>query len=239
MGVLYYDKSKDEFTPNRSDNCEILFECYEREERIGLDKGNNPPIKKGPFEITIKTNFYPQSPERQYISISITVNGILLLPISMACRKAVTNIHFSKHDIAFLQYGIGNNQGKEPVTIFQRNDEMNWDIALQEVCDICNNYEEWIIKETKLLIAKLREFSKTDFNSISTLLSLVRGYETIAPNVISVFRKFVDPHCFDAMRQLIIFIENNKMKALEKVAKKKRGDILWAYIKDYYLENSH
>ncbi len=158
---LYYDYAKKKFTVRNTATSEIVFETYERDERIGFSKGSNHVIKKGDIEIIIHTNFYPKSPKREYIYANILVNGILLLPISMACRKAVVQYHFSNHSIAFLQYGAGNNERMEPKTILQRGGDINWENLLCEICKICNDYKGWIIKETKLLISSLSEHKKT------------------------------------------------------------------------------
>lgn len=113
--ILYYNHLDEEFTLNKSDTCEPVFETYGGNERLSWSKGVNP-IKKGNIEITIRTNFYSNTPHLEFLGVNITVNGILLLPLSMACRKAVKNYHFNKHQIAFQQYGAGNNAGREPMT---------------------------------------------------------------------------------------------------------------------------
>lgn len=232
---LYYDNAKQSFTLHKTKTCETVFETYEREERIGWSKGVNPPIKKGNVEIIIGTNFYPSSPKREYIGVRITVNGVLLLPLSMTCRKASKNYHFSKRQIAFLQYGPGNNDGREPMTIMKRGDEISWESVLYEICEICNNYQRWIIKETQLLIATLSEHTKARFWNISTLLELVRTYESIVPDIIPVYREYVDSYCFEAMTNILDCIKQQQKDNLNKSAKRKQGDIIWEYIKDYYL----
>lgn len=232
---LYYDNAKEVFTMHKTESCETVFESYEREERIGYRNGVNQPIKKGDIEINISTNFYPSSPKREYISVRITVNGVRLLPLSMACRKASRLYHFNKHQIAFLQYGAGNNIGRTPVTILKRGEDISWERVLKEICVICNNYRKWIISETKSLIMNLSKHTKADFGNISTLLGLVRTYETIVPDIIPVYREYVDPHCFEAMANILHYINEHQLDNLSKVARREQGDIVWTYIKDYYL----
>ena len=233
--ILYYNTIDERFTLRKTDACEPVFETYEKKERIGWSNGVNPPIKKGNVEILIGTNFYPSSSKRECIRVKITVNGVLLLPLSMACRKACKNYHFSKHQIAFLQYGPGNNAGKEPVTIMKRGKGINWESVLYEICEVCNNYQQWIIKETKLLIATLSEHTRANFWNISTLLELVRTYESIVPDIIPIYRQYVDQHCFEAIKNLLEFIEIKQMDKLNKRCKRKDGDVIWTYIKDFYL----
>lgn len=232
---LYYDYAKKKFTVRNTATSEIVFETYERDERIGFSKGSNHVIKKGDIEIIIHTNFYPKSPKREYIYANILVNGILLLPISMACRKAVVQYHFSNHSIAFLQYGAGNNERMEPKTILQRGGDINWENLLCEICKICNDYKGWIIKETKLLISSLSEHKKTNLMDIATLLELTRVYESIVPEIIPIYREYVDLHCIKVMKDVIDYIEKGNLDNLNKKAKKEQGDIIWTYIKDFKL----
>ena len=232
---LYYDNAKKEFTVRETATSEIVFETYEKDNRIGWSKGSNPVIKKGNIEVIIQTNFYPKSPKREYIYANILVNGILLLPLSMACRKAVVQYHFSKHSIAFLQYGAGNNEKMVPKTIFKRGDDINWEDLLCEICKICNDYKGWIIKETKSLISSLSEHKKTDLRDIATLLELIRVYESIVPEIIPIYRKYVDLHCIKTMKGLLDYIEKGNLDNLNKKAKKEQGDTIWTYIKDFKL----
>lgn len=233
---LYYDNATNKFTVKETATCEKVFETYKREERIGYSNGSNPSIKKGNIEIMIRTNFYPKSPKYEYIGARIIVNGVLLLPLSMACRKAYTQYRFNKHEIAFIQYGAGNNAGKEPMTVFESGDDINWGKVLIEICNICNDYKGWIIKETKLLLSSLSMHSKTNFWNISTLLKLVRIYESIVPEIIPIYREFVDLYCLNAMKDVIDYIAKGNLDDLNKKTKKEHGDVIWTYIKDFYLE---
>ena len=237
---LYFDNLNNEFSLKETETNECVFETYERDERIGWKAGTNPIIKKGPFEILIGTNFYPKAPHREYISIIITVNGIRLLPLSMAVRKADVYYQFSKKDLTINQYGIKNYSERNPATIVQIGDSINWGKALEEICWICNNYKEWILKESGLLIAKLCETICTSHITISSLLELVRVYDELIPEIIPIYRKFADLYCLDALRSVIDFIgrtcENNtRLNHNDKEAKAMSGDIIWQYIKDYYL----
>ena len=90
--------------------------------------------------------------------------------------------------------------------------------------------------ETRSLLSTLLENNKTSSYDISTLLELVRVYDEIAPNVIPVYRSFVDLRCMGAMKNVLEFVERHKdMDSHNRVAKAKNGDVIWKYIKDFYL----
>ena len=123
----------------------------------------------------------------------------------------------------------------EPKTILKRGDDINWEDLLCEICKICNDYKGWIIKETKSLISSLSEHKKTDLRDIATLLELIRVYESIVPEIIPIYRKYVDMHCIKTMKGLLDYIEKGNLDNLNKKAKKEQGDTIWTYIKDFKL----
>ena len=123
----------------------------------------------------------------------------------------------------------------EPKTILQRGGDINWENLLCEICKICNDYKGWIIKETKLLISSLSEHKKTNLRDIATLLELTRVYESIVPEIIPIYREYVDLHCIKVMKDVIDYIEKGNLDNLNKKAKKEQGDIIWTYIKDFKL----
>ena len=238
--TLYYDNTNNSFSLNKTSTCECVFETYDRNKRVGWKKGHNPIIKKGPYEISIKTNFYTTYPTREKLIVNIVVNGVLLLPLSKACRKAAILYHFNKHQIAFLQYGAGNNAGRVPATIVQLRDKISWKDAIEDICNICNNYQNWIVSETEMLLSSLVEHKKTSFNDIATLLDLVQVYDKIVPSIIPVYKDFIDSRGIEAMQELLDYIKtrvnDNNLKEDDKNAKKRNGDIIWKYIKDFYIE---
>ena len=236
---LYYDNTNSSFCLNKTSICDCVFEINDMNRRVGWKEGKNPVIRKGPFEISIQTNFYPKFPNREELIVNIAVNGILLIPISKACRKADVLYHFSKHEIAFFQYGAGNNDGREPATLVQLRDDINWERSLKEICNICNNYKNWVVSQTELLLSILLEQKKTSFNDIATLIDLVRVYDDIVPEIIPIYKDFIDSRCMSSMRKLLDYIEghiNDKhLKTCDMNAKRKNGDLIWSYIKDFYM----
>lgn len=231
---LYYDTNTQLFSLSDNGEKETVFETYRKEERVGRRKGVNSPIEIGHFMIDIKTNFYPKSPRYEYIAINVFVDGVKLLPLSMACRKADVNYYLGKDNISFQQYGAGNNKNKEPATIVLLRENANWSLALHTVCDICNNYEEWIGKETRNMISFMTVHGKIGFCEISKFIDMVRVYDIIAPSLIPVYRQFIGSRCIEAMKDLLEHITTHKMKENDKKMKFSYGYILWRYIEDYY-----
>ena len=229
---LYYDWKKNYFSLSPSDGS---IEVFQSHNRIGYEKGKDT-ISIDPFRIEITTNFYPQSPAREYIFVDIYINNVLLLPLSLACRKAAVHYHLGEHEIAFTQWGPGQNYGKAAHTIMQKKDKICWDNILLKICEICNDYNKWIENETATLIQSLLIHKKESYHDIATFIELVRRYDTIAPNIIPLYRIFVDDHCFHAMTQLVDSINNSILNELNKKYKASYGDIIWKYIKDYYLD---
>ena len=169
----------------------------------------------------------------QWLWVDISILGNLLLPISMSCRKADTRYHFSEHEIAFQQYGSGHNRGKSPHTYMQTSkDCIDWDKAFNKIVNICNNYSDWITQETKQLITSLETYNRTKFWDIATFIELARRYDVIVPEIIPIYRRFVDDYCFIAMSELIKHIESNKSNGKRRAM---CGDIIWNYIKDFCI----
>ena len=92
-----------------------------------------------------------------------------------------------------------------------------------------------IKQETKQLIASLETHNRTKFWNIATFIELARRYDVIVPEIIPIYRKFVDEYCFVAMSELIKHIESNRLNGKRKAV---YGDIIWNYIKDYCVGNS-
>ncbi len=206
------------------------FECKGHEKEL-------IEISLGIFKVKIcrENRHFAREGAIQWLWIDIYVHDVILLPLSMSCRKAAVHYHFSEHEIAFVQYGIGHNKGKSPHTFMQAKDNIDWDEALNSIVNICNNYEEWIVNESKGLLSSLIAHEKNKFEDIATLIDLTRRYELIAPNIIPVYREFVDKYCFQAMTKLLNHIKGNQFNDINRKHTTTYGDIIWKYIKDYYL----
>lgn len=231
---LYFDSATNTFSSTQKDSFDEVFESFD------CKRHEKKPVEKtlGIFTIKMRRDNWDFAHEGfvQWLWVDISVHGNLLLPISMSCRKAETQYYFSEHEIAFQQYGPGHNSGKPSHTYMQTSkDCIDWNEALNTIVKICNNYNDWIIHETERLLSSLVIHKKNTFKDIATLLSMVRRYEGIVPNIIPVYRKFVDENCFVAMSELIKHIEN---KGLNGKRKAMYGDIIWNYIKDYCIGDS-
>lgn len=227
---LYYNEELQKFSLTSAENYVEVFETHHKEK---VENGKNE-IKYGCFRIIIQTNFYPQSPEREYIYVDIFINEVLFLPLSLACRKADVHYHFSKHQIAFKQWGAGQNIGRDPHTIMQIRDKIDWSNILNGICEICNDYKEWILREILQLKNDLAIHKMTEYWDVSTFIELVRTYEHIIPESTSIFCDFIDDNCKRSMIKIIESIDSNDSNP-NKEFKKKSGDIIWNYIKDYHL----
>lgn len=234
---LCYNPNTQLFSLSDNGENEIIFEAYTKEERLGKIKGVNPPIEIGHFKIDIKTNFYPKAKEHEFIVINVFVDGVKLLPLSMAIRKAYVNYYIGKHNISFQQFGSGKNNGKEPATIVLLKDKADWNTALQTLCDICNNYAEWIETEMRHLISSMISHKKTGLCEVSEFIELVRVYDKIVPSIIPVYRQFIDSRCVEAMKDLLDYIASHKMREIDCNEKIRHGNALWQYIKDYTPNN--
>ena len=229
--TLYYCHDNKKFVLNSDGFCEPLFTTHNRE---GKAKGHDEFVI-GKYRIVIETNFYPKNKSREYIRVNIYVNGIQLLPISLACRLADVNYHFSEHEISFVEFGTGNNKGIPPFTIVQCNPNIDWDILLQMICTICNDYEQWVIEQTLLLEEELENHQMHSFVHIATFIRIVRKYDQLIPNFNDVYTPFLNKYCFSAMKNLLDYVSSTK--ACEILCKRDDGDYIWAYIKDFWLTN--
>lgn len=230
---LYFNHKTNTFSTTPKESYVEVFEPFEckRHEKEPVE------ISLGIFKVIIcrdNWHFTNEGPV-QWLWIDIYVQGVLLLPISNSCRKTAVHYHFSESQIAFLQYGHGHNKGKSPHTYMQARDHIDWDEALNSIVYICNNYEDWIVHETKELQTSLIAHEKNNFLDIATLIDLARRYECIAPSIIPVYREFVDKYCFQAMNELLKYVENNQLDDINKNRKTICGDTIWNYIKDYHL----
>lgn len=231
---LYFNSSTKTFSTTQEETFDEVFESYDckRHEKETTE------ISLDIFTIKIRRDNWEFAREGsiQWLWIDVYIHDVLLLPISMSCRKADIHYHFSEHEITFQQYGAGHNVGKCPHTYMQARKSVDWEEALSIVVDICNNYEEWVVHQAQQLISTLIAHKKYKYWDIATLLNLCQRYDEIAPNIVPVYREFVDEHCFHAMTELVKHIENNKMDEVNKRNKMANGDAIWGYIRQYHLD---
>ena len=234
---LYYDSNEEKFSLVPTETNKVVFESHNR---IGWKFGKTPPIKCGIYEIQIMSNIYPKFPHREYLCVDVFVNGILLLPISKACRLRSTQYALGQHEIAFTQFGSGNNADKSPHTIVQLN-PLDWLDLLVETRNICNNYQEWLLNEVRELIKCVERNQLNNDVYITELISIVRTYDEIVPDIILVYRQFIDKHCIDSFAKLSLWLSNVLPGLTDEQKKRsfrfrlKEGDVIWKYIKDYKL----
>lgn len=227
---LYYDTALQKFSFIPNSNSENVFDACER----GLHANLEDNFEQDSFRITMRT-ISTKAPKRRYVYVDIYINGVLLLPLSLSCRKAYIYYHFGKHEIIFQQWGAGQTKQRTAHTIMQKDENINWSILLSQICRICNNYEVWIVQETEQLTVLLENNKKNKYWDIATFIELVRIYEGLVPGIIPVIHTFVDKYCLNAMKNLIDSTAKHKMKIKDMQHKTKCGDIIWNYIKDYLL----
>lgn len=231
---LYFNSTTNKFSTTQEESFDKVFESYDckRHEKETIEKF------LGIFTIRIRRDNWEFAREGsiQWLWIDIYVQDILLLPISKSCRKADTHYHFSEHEIAFLQYGGGHNNGMSPHTYMQARKIVDWEEALNNVVNICNNYEEWVVNEARQLISTLTAHKKNNYWDICTLLGMCQRYDGIVPYIVAVYRGFIDEHCFHAMAELICYIEHNKKDEVNKKNMIASGDTIWGYIRQYHLD---
>ncbi len=231
---LYFDCKTNTFSTTQKDSFDEVFESFD------CKRHEKKPVEKtlGIFTVKICRDNWDFFREGfvQWLWVDISVRGNLLLPISMSCRKAENQYKFSEREIAFQQYGAGHNSGKPSHTYMQTSrDCIDWDKAFNKIVNICNHYRDWLTQETKQLIASLETHKRTKFWDIATFIELARRYDVIVPEIIPVYRRFVDEYCFAAMSELIKHIETNRLNGKRKAM---YGDVIWSYIKDYCIGDS-
>ena len=233
---LYYNKTSREFTIIPSVNTIKIYDTHNRE---GFVNGRDEFVQDQ-FRFVIQSNFYPKSPKRQYVSVNIYINEVLLLPLSMSYRpnikwwryNLIENIFFSeynRHSGKVIVYP------KAPSTIVQLTDDINWEVLLLGICDICNNYREWISNEVNIIANKIAELPHLDWRRISEVISMMRIYDKIAPDIITSYHPLLDNIVLDAMKEFCEHIKNNTFET-ERQQFLKKGEVIWQYIKDYIFK---
>lgn len=226
---LYYGNESHEFSLVPSNKNEVVYDANQGGKDIKIKDGDNHV-----FRVRIRTTS-TKAPKREYVYVDIYINDVLLLPLSMSCRKADIRYHFGEHEVVFQQWGAGQTKNRSAHTIMQKDRDVKWDALLSKICYICNNYERWIVQEMEQLIVLLETNHKNKFWDISRFIEMARCYEVLAPSVIPVIHNFVDKYSFSAMKNIIDFISDHEIQITDMQDKIKCGDIIWNYIKDYTL----
>ena len=123
---LYFDYITNTFSTTQKESFIEVFESFDgkRHEKKTIEK------TLGVFTVKMRRDNWLFAREGfvQWLWIDISIQGNLLLPISMSCRKADTRYLFSEHEIAFQQYGSGHRRGQSPHTYMQTSKKcIDWD----------------------------------------------------------------------------------------------------------------
>lgn len=230
---LYFDKATNTFSLERSETNEKIFESFECHNY----RGHNKPFSCGLFRINVfwaKKSF--KSGNEQWLGFDVYVQDAHLLPLSLSYRETGSGHLLSTQQISFHQLGPGHNVGNPAHTYLQRGQDVDWVIALQKLIEICNNYKNWQIQETNVLVEKLLNRNRTGFSDISNFLCLVESYKTSIPELYDCYRLYVDKYCFDGFINLIECIKTSMgPKDSQKKYLAESGECLWNYIKNNYL----
>jgi len=221
---LYYNYDKSCFTLKEDGNSKKVFETHSYE---GFHSSET--IEEGRFKLEIHTNIYPKNPQKAFLRANVFVDGIKLLPVSESFRIPVSQVHFNLHEISFTQYGAGNNNGKEPSTVFMRKD-LDWNNLLESICTVSEQPVEWQRRQFHLLLAKLEEkesFKRTPALLVR-LLEIYAPYEKLLGN--ELYYK-LRPYSIGIMRVLLDKIEREGT-GLDNNDCFKYGDLIWKCIKN-------
>lgn len=244
MEHFYYDYQTKQFSLKETSSNEVVFDTHER---IGIANGKDE-FSCDFFRFEIRTNFYPKASHKEFIWINVYVYDALLLPISEATEKG----RFNKEYISKAQYGKDNYRlygggVLAPHTVVISNQDGSWEsnydhawiYALAKVRDICNNYQSWILRETKKLISNLctSDLVKDPFQ-LHTLVEMTENWPLVCPDVVGLLHPLVGNYCLDRMAALI-----QKIQMLDGTTDKeanvqtlvKNGDLYWSYIKGLCL----
>lgn len=212
---LYYDKDKHLFSTEKTKTNECKFISYEGEaEHIGWkEKNNKICISEGNVTIKIHTNFWPEKVNCEWFYADISINGILMRPLSKCFNEG--KISLPTH------------------TIFNKHDDFKWETFLEEICNICNYPESWLEDQLNQLLNKMPQNS-TDIILQIKVLKILREYVT-NPYLCKKYRRHYDELMFDPnnVNSLLkqVFVENSN-SSIEQF------DTAWNYIKDYMLKKN-
>ncbi|MBO4611754.1 MAG: hypothetical protein J5671_01130 [Bacteroidaceae bacterium] len=235
---LYYDTVSKVFSIDSTHNSVELFKAHYRE---NLKCGRNEFIQDQ-YRVIIQTNFYPKALQRQYIYVNIYINDILILPLSLAyrpnvrwwCYNLIENIYFSEYK---THSGNVSIYPKEPSTIVKQGDNINWEEILLIVCEICNNYKEWISNEVSSFVDKVEKLSHLDWRICSMAISMIRIYDELVPEIIPMYQPLLDCKVLDAMNAFWKYVKQDKASNTEMKQLMEKGEVIWHYIQNYKLKN--
>lgn len=239
---LYYDARSQKFSLFQTDENKVVFETHNRK---GLNNGKDE-IEQDSFRIEIRTNFWPQAPDREYIYVNIYINNILLLPISKAWRKVASQKLDIAADIFIEEWG--NNIGvvdiypKSPATIVLlrkkiKEERFTWDEILSSICQICNDYKGWIKNEVSIFIEEMQKRQRTHWRRISSALSIIRTYDDIVPEIKDIYRPFFDLKVIECLQNACFEIEQRLLSdnIFKTAFSGQDANILWKYANDYLM----
>lgn len=239
---LYYNARTKKFSLFQTSENKVVFETHYRE---GKDKGKDD-IKQDTFRIEVRTNFWPQAPQREYIYVNIYINNILLLPISKAWRKVSYYKINVIYDVFIEEWGnnigVVNCYPTTPSTIVllrkrAKGKEFNWFEVLSSICHICNNYEKWIEQEVEEFVIEMQKREKVYWRRLVSAISVIRTYDTLVPEIKNIYRPIFDYRVIDGIRTICDNLEKVQMdKSMSKTYLiKTEANILWAYLNDYLI----
>ncbi len=68
------------------------------------------------------------------------------------------------------------------------------------------------------------------------LISMIRAYDKIAPDIIPLYHPVMDDKVLDAMTEFWKYAKRNKVAVIEINHLMEEGNLIWQYIKDYKLK---
>lgn len=219
---LYYNYDNSCFSLSDQGNCKKVFESHTRE-----GWKNKEVIEEGRFCLEIIPNFYPKSHKREFLSANLYVDGVHLLPVSQSFRIPIKGRYFDLHEIAFTQYGAGNNADKMPKTVLFK-DILDWNKLLESICQISEQPEEWQRREFRLLLDALKGEFEIFPSFVGKLLKIYAPYEELLNY--DLYPLLKSP-CVEAMQLLIENMNNNQNKNGNFPSLLKHKDYIWHCLK--------
>jgi len=220
---LYYSYDRSCFSLTSEGNSKKVFETHNREGWINRDT-----IEEGRFKLVINSNFYPKSPENEYLLANLYVDGIQLLPVSQTVRLSSSSVIIGLHRIAFNQYGPSKNKGKKPCTYFSH--ELDWSKLLDFICKVSEQPEEWQSKEFLLLLELLKQKKSFDKSPVlvGNLIKLFTPYEKM---LVSSLYPMISSNASAAMFELLATIGAQRVTSKISSDMLDYGDLIWKCIK--------
>ena len=227
---LYYNYDNSCFSLSDQGNSKKVLESHTHE---GLK--NREVIEEGRFRLEIIPDCSPKSRKREFLSANIYIDGVHLLPVSQSFRIPFTGRYFDLHQIAFIQYGAGNNADKKPNTIYIKED-LNWQRLYESICQISEQPEEWQRREFCLLLNTIKsEFDKFP-SFVGKLLEMYAPYEELLNYDLYPLMK---SHCIEVMQLLLESINGNQNKSPQVSLLLKQKEYIWHCLKYNLLSVNH